>query len=142
MATGRAVIVCDGRGLAGFVNQERYPAWRRENVGLRTLLKQVSADKLAAELDRYNAKEAAAVSARVREDAALTGWVAAYMALYREAIEEHEREPLDAETRAIAHGRGSADLNLGRGPRVPMARRAGLSTVPSFPASRTLGLAT
>jgi hypothetical protein len=83
----RPVIVCDGRGLAGFADTRRYPGWRRQNFGLRTLVQPLTAERVAAEIDRYDAGEALAVGRRVRSESALDGWIARYESLYAECID-------------------------------------------------------
>jgi hypothetical protein len=100
MATGRAVVVCDGRGLAGMVDPERYPVWRRENFGLRILSGPLTAEAVSAELARYDPDAAAAVSAQVRAECGLPQWIAAWEALYAEAMAEHRAKPLTADLAA------------------------------------------
>ena len=88
LACHRPVIVCDGRGLAGFVDTNRYPGWRRQNFGLRTLVQPLTPERLASEIDRYHPGEALAVGQRIRGESALDGWIARYEALYGECIAE------------------------------------------------------
>lgn len=102
MATGRAVIVCDGRGLAGFADTNRYQAWRRENFGLRALRQPNTPEAMAGELDRYDADQAAEVSARVRAEAGIPAWIATWETLYAEAIGDHRARPANADTAARA----------------------------------------
>src|SRR2546429_281603 len=77
MACGRAVVVCDGRGLAGFVSPERFAHWRSCNFGLRTLAPEVSTSGVLREIDAYDAGSAAEVGRRVRQEAGLDSWLAA-----------------------------------------------------------------
>ena len=86
MAAGRAVIACDGRGLAGFVSPDRYAAWQRENFGLPTFNQSLSVANFISEIKRYNAAHAAEVSAHVRKDANLRDWAVRYVAVYENAI--------------------------------------------------------
>jgi hypothetical protein len=86
MACARAVIVCDGRGLAGMVDRRRLEEWRPHNFGLATLANAVTPASIVSEIDRYDAKEAAAVAALVRECASLQHWIAAYERVYAKAI--------------------------------------------------------
>ena len=90
MACLRPVIVCDGRGLAGMVDRARYKAWRPHNFGAAVLKEVVTASTVAAEIDRYDPAEAAAVGELVRDEAALDTWVRQYEQLYRRAISEFE----------------------------------------------------
>ncbi len=88
MATGRGVIVCDGRGLAGWVGPAEFDAWRPGNFGLRLLGRQVTAESVFAELARYSPADAAAVAARVRADGGADRQAAEFERLYEEAIAE------------------------------------------------------
>lgn len=102
LATGRAVVVCDGRGLAGMVDPERYPQWRRENFGLRLLRQPLTAEAIGAEIARYDAQAAARVSAQVRAECGMPQWIAAWEALYGEAMSDHRAHPLDPDHAARA----------------------------------------
>ncbi len=86
MACGRAVVVCDGRGLAGFVSPERFAHWRSCNFGLRTLAPEVSTSGVLREIDAYDAGSAAEVGRRVRQEAGLDSSLAALLDLYRQVI--------------------------------------------------------
>lgn len=88
MAAGRAVIACDGRGLAGFVSPDRYDGWRRENFGLPAFTQELTTDNFVAEIQRYNADHASAVTERVRHEAGLIPWAAQYVAAYESAIKD------------------------------------------------------
>ena len=86
MVCGRAVIVCDGRGLAGFVTPERFQAWRPLNFGFRTLLRKTLVEDLIAEIRLYDSQAAAAVGVQAREQASLDRMISGYLALYEEAL--------------------------------------------------------
>ncbi|TIW13625.1 MAG: glycosyltransferase family 4 protein [Mesorhizobium sp.] len=90
MACGRAVIVCDGRGLAGMARSENWDTWRRRNFGLRALQQRLSPKAIAAEIDRYDAAD---VSRRTRQEASLSKWLDACLSLYGEAIGQHRAAP-------------------------------------------------
>ncbi|MDQ6943143.1 MAG: glycosyltransferase [Candidatus Eremiobacteraeota bacterium] len=102
MASGCAVIVCDARGLAGMVTPESYARWRPLNFGLRSLTRRVTADALAAEIDRYDAAASAAVTALARRDAGLDGAIDRYVALYEACIAEGVAPDRAAHDRALA----------------------------------------
>ena len=102
MASGCATIVCDARGLAGMVTPERFEQWRPYNFGVRTLLRRVSPEALAEEIDRYDAAAAAGVTGLVRRDAGLEQLVDAYIALYRACIESGAQPEREAHDRAVA----------------------------------------
>ena len=102
LACLRPVIVCDGRGLAGFVDSVRYPVWRRQNFGLRTLVQPLTPGLIAAEIERYDAQEALAVGQRIRTDAALDGWISRYESVYSECLAEFALHRQDT-TATAAH---------------------------------------
>lgn len=104
MACGRAVVVCDGRGLAGMCDGPRFSAWRRLNFGLRTLGQPLTPKTVGAEIDRYDAGQAAEVAARLRGEGGMAAYVGQLTRLYEEVLEEHRLAPhslLDL-SRAIA----------------------------------------
>jgi hypothetical protein len=104
MACGRAVIVCDGRGLAGFVDSERFLRWRRLNFGLRTLGSPLNVDAIGAEIDRYDAGQAQRVCELLRGEGGMQSYGEELTELYRQVIAEHAAAPpaLDAAARALA----------------------------------------
>jgi hypothetical protein len=86
MACLRPTIVCDGRGMAGMVDMPRYEKWRPENFGLGVFNAPLSVERTLAEIDRYDAAEAARVGERFRQEAGLESWIERYVDLYRAAI--------------------------------------------------------
>lgn len=103
MATGRAVISCDGRGLAGMVTTENYAEWRQQNFGLPTFKTRLSVHALSAAIADYNADNAAAVSATLRQDATLRGWAQQFVDLYEQTIETFTApSPLEVNAAAAA----------------------------------------
>lgn len=84
MAIGNAVIVCDADGLAGLITTSSLEAMRELNFGARTLRRAVTADAVAAEIDRYDSADAAAVCDRIRQSADIDLLVDQYAALYDE----------------------------------------------------------
>jgi len=105
MACGRAVIVCDGRGLAGFVTPERFTQWRPSNFGLRTLTPDLTTDAILREIDAYDSTAAADVAHRVRQEAGLDSWLKALLDLYRQVIAEHRASPPSETEAALAMAR-------------------------------------
>jgi hypothetical protein len=105
MACGRAVVVCDGRGLAGFVTPTRFAHWRSCNFGLRTLAEHVTTGAVLREMDAYDAASAADVGQRVRQEASLDTWLAALLDLYRQVITEHRASPPSETETALAMAR-------------------------------------
>jgi hypothetical protein len=105
MACGRAVIVCDGRGLAGLVTPARFAQWRPRNFGLRTLMAPVTTEAVLREIDAYDAESAAEVGRRVRQEAGLDVWLAGLLTLYRDVIVEHRASPPSETEAAMAMAR-------------------------------------
>jgi hypothetical protein len=95
MACGRAVVVCDGRGLAGFCDPTAYETWRPLNFGRRTLARRPTADALAAEIARYDRTAAETVSERTRSEADRASATGQLVALYRQVIAEHRASPIE-----------------------------------------------
>lgn len=93
MACGRAVIVCDGRGLAGMARSDNWDGWRRRNFGLGVLQGRLSPDAISAEIERYDAVDAADIARRTREEAGMSQWLDACLSLYGEAMKQHGAAP-------------------------------------------------
>ncbi|MGH7028214.1 glycosyltransferase family 4 protein [Brevundimonas sp.] len=87
-AVGCAVVVADGRGMAGMLTSARWPEWRRQNLGAALLAHPVTAEGLGAALDDYDPDDARAVSSQVRTAADLEGYTQEMIALYRLAVDE------------------------------------------------------
>ncbi|MFO0702677.1 MAG: glycosyltransferase [Candidatus Andersenbacteria bacterium] len=81
MAVGAAVIVCDLWGLGRLVTTENYEELRRFNFGIRTLNRPATEATVVGELERYDAADAARVTARVRQEAGLVQAVDELVAL-------------------------------------------------------------
>jgi hypothetical protein len=64
---------------------------RRQNFGIRTLSEKVDADVLLGEISRYDPKDAAEVSRRIRTTADLGSVIDDAVVLFREVIEEFRR---------------------------------------------------
>ena len=102
MASGCGVVVCDARGLAGFVTPDEFERWRPYNFGLRTLTRKVTAESVAEQIDRYDAAAATAVTTMVRSTADLRDLVQRYVDLYRACIAEGAGLDRPAHDRALA----------------------------------------
>lgn len=92
LAVGAAVVLCDYRGLGQMVTSADLDALRRLNLGLRTLRRPLVPELILREIERYNARDAAEVSRRVREEAGLEPALDRLLTLYEEVIGEHRRE--------------------------------------------------
>ena len=92
MATGTAVVLCDFAGLGVMVSSEKFSELRRLNFGAGTLTRPLDAQLIAAEIQKYDARDARLVSERTREEANLTSTVAEWVDLYEEVIAEWRRD--------------------------------------------------
>jgi hypothetical protein len=95
ICAGAAVIVCDGRGLAGFVGPEDYPRLRENNFGLRSLVRPVSVTALVGEIVRYDPKAAEAVTAVARADADFEPFLDRLLEIYSNARTSFAANPVD-----------------------------------------------
>lgn len=109
MAVGAAVILCDVEGGGPLVTAEGFAALREVNFGLAALRPPVEAERLLAEIRRYDPCDAERVSERVRAEAGRQQAVARLVELYRELVAaapalagaEHERACLEAAARYV-----------------------------------------
>jgi hypothetical protein len=69
MASGAAVIVCEGAGLGGLVTTDNVARLRRLNFGIRTLSTPLTVDAVSAAIAAYDARDAANVSRIIRDTA-------------------------------------------------------------------------
>ncbi|MEZ5286093.1 MAG: hypothetical protein R2712_15040 [Vicinamibacterales bacterium] len=102
MACGRGVVVCDGRGLAGWASAADFSRWRRRNFGLHLLEPALTAGHVGAAIDRYDPGDAAEVSRLVRAAGGVRAQAAQFLALYDELRREPAPETGDAHARAVA----------------------------------------
>lgn len=86
MAIGTAVILCDQQGLGEMVTSDAVERMRPRNFGVRLLQRAVTAEGVLAEIERYDAVDAARVSAWVRRQASLEPALDRLVAVYEEAI--------------------------------------------------------
>jgi hypothetical protein len=78
--------VCDARGFAGLLTAERLSAWRRLNFGAGILARPTSKQLAMEALAAYDARDAGAVTDRVRAEASLQDCVAQHVAVYDAAL--------------------------------------------------------
>ncbi len=86
LAVGCAVVVVDGRGLAGLVTLPLVNEWRSNNFGLRLLTRAPTVEAIATEIGRYDARDAALVSNRIRDTASLSIYLDRVEAIHRELV--------------------------------------------------------
>src|SRR3982751_5260128 len=88
LAVGNAVVLCDATGSGPLVTAGELDRLRRMNFGIRALSEKVDAGLLMSEIERYDPRDAAEVSRRVRLCAGLGSLVDDALALYGEVIQE------------------------------------------------------
>jgi hypothetical protein len=84
MATGATVILCDVEGSGPLVDTASFDRLRALNFGVGALRDPLTPAALTAELHRYDAREAAAVAARVRAECGIERATDRLLALYAE----------------------------------------------------------
>jgi len=87
LVCGCAVVVADYSRFAGLVTLQNLDELRRLNFGVRTLQHPITDAALRPVLERYDAADAAAVSAKMRTEATLNGAVERYVSLYRDVLD-------------------------------------------------------
>ena len=95
MAAGNAVVLCDQMGLGKMVSSENVDALRPMNFGAGVLVRPLKPELICAEIDKYDAADAARVCQRIRSQAGLADAVRCWIKLYTEVIEEFSRTPRD-----------------------------------------------
>ena len=88
MASGCAVIVVDGRGLAGLVTREVVSSWHQNNFGLRLLSRGVSTASIVDEIDRYDAADVRLVTDFIRGHSSLDGYLDRLEDMHRDVMAE------------------------------------------------------
>ena len=127
-AVGNAVVVCDSRGLAGMLTGAKLDAMRALNFGARTLQFPVTETNVDAELDRYDAADAARVSERIRASAAVDVLADQYIALYEQLAGTNATLAPEEELRELATALSFVTRHLRVGPVMPRRRLALLNT--------------
>ena len=88
IATGCAVILSDNSGLGTLVTRAGVVEQRRWNFGFRLLQRQISPESIMEEIQRYDSRDAAEVSAYIRENAGLDNALKQYLTIYRLVLDE------------------------------------------------------
>ena len=103
MALGNAVVLCDYVGAGPLVTTRNFDSLRPMNFGAGALVNPIEAKFLRAEIELYDAEDAAAVSAKVRSEADLKHATLQWLKLYADVIEEFSRIKSDpAQEAAVA----------------------------------------
>jgi hypothetical protein len=105
MAVGNAVVLCDFAGVGPYVTAADFDAMRRKNFGRALLTEPLNPGALLKQISRYDALDAAALSARVRSEASLIGAVARWESIYFEVLANFDITRVDRaeESQAIAN---------------------------------------
>jgi glycosyl transferase family 4 len=93
MAVGAAVVVCGPGGVGTLVTSAELDALRPLNFGRRSYRLPVDAEHLGAQVDRYDARDAEAVSRRIRSLVGLDALCAAFVEVYEAVVEEQRAAP-------------------------------------------------
>lgn len=104
IAAGAATIVMDGRGMAGMATRANAGHFRVHNYGARVLQNEVTLDSVSAAIARYDAAEAAALSASLRPAIDIEPRLNAFEALYRDVIAELAGAPASTDELLAALG--------------------------------------
>jgi glycosyltransferase involved in cell wall biosynthesis len=94
MAVGAAVVLCDVQGLGPMVTAANFSRLRRMNFGAGVLTGPLAPDAIVEAMRDYDAADAAAVSARMRQEADMEQAIDGWLELYREVLDEAARQPV------------------------------------------------
>ncbi len=97
-ACGAAVIVGDGRGLAGMLTTSNFEHFRINNFGLAVLFKPMTAELIGQEIDAYDPSDAHEVSRMVLASASLDKQLERIEAIFVEAADLLAQADLSEET--------------------------------------------
>jgi hypothetical protein len=116
VAVGAAVVLCDALGTGPLVTTDNLETLLRfDSRSKRLWHKPLDADLIAAEMARYDARDATEVSRRVRRWADLDGVVQQLLAIYDEVLTEHAaagRREADEAAAVAAYWRSSRQRRL------------------------------
>jgi Glycosyltransferase Family 4 len=105
IAAGTAVVLCDKVGAGPMVTTGDMDRLRRLNFGVRALQEEINPEVLEREIARYDAKDAAEVSRRMRANAGREASIDQIVTIYQDVIREFDEmqvRDLDTEARAEA----------------------------------------
>jgi hypothetical protein len=88
LGVGAAVILCDAGLLGPMVTSQNFAQLRRMNFALRALDQPLTEERVAREIGRYDANDAAAVSRMAREQCEIQPAADSILAIYQSVIEE------------------------------------------------------
>ena len=102
VAVGCAVIVLGIDGCGPLVTSEEFDWLRAFNFGYRTTTQPLTQKFISAQIARYDAADAAAVSRKLRAQADLHDTVDQIVRLYETVLAEHRQTPSDPAAEALA----------------------------------------
>ena len=100
MAVGTAVVLCDYPGLGELVTARNFATLRAMNFGAGVLTRRPTPEGVLEEIARYDAADAAAVSALIRSEAGLGDAARGWVALYEDILRERQPSPDTRQERA------------------------------------------
>jgi len=88
MAVGNAVLLCGPEGCGGMITAAEFEYFRLHNFGRHVLKNPTTADNLVKQLEEYDSREAAKVSALARTYLDLNAIVEQWIRLYQDVLAE------------------------------------------------------
>jgi glycosyltransferase involved in cell wall biosynthesis len=101
-AVGCSVVVCDARGFAGLLDTGNMEAWRRMNLGVGLLTKPTTVENLIKAISKFDADDAAAVSAYFRRVAGDAYFIEEHLRIYDHAMQTNTATTPDERSLATA----------------------------------------
>ncbi len=99
-AAGAGVVVCDGRGLAGFITPKNAADWLAWNLGAGILAQPVTAGTVEAAIADWNAGEVAEISALIRAQYGIERYLDRLETIYQDMIDTRYDRNIAAEAAA------------------------------------------
>jgi hypothetical protein len=91
LASGAAVILCDGRGAFGMINSSNYKYAQEHNFGLKILGLELSSEFVEDNINKYNREDAELVSKLVRQESQWKNKIFVWEEIYLNAIAEFQK---------------------------------------------------
>jgi hypothetical protein len=91
LASGAAVILCDGRGAFGMITTSNYKYVQEHNLGFKTLDLELSPGFVEDNINKYNREDAALVSQLVRQESQWKNKVFVWEEIYLNAVAEFRK---------------------------------------------------
>ncbi|MFD2052656.1 glycosyltransferase [Mesorhizobium calcicola] len=114
-AVGCSVVVCDARGFAGLLDTANMETWRQKNLGVDLLTKPTTVANLEEAISRFDADDAAKVSAYFRQVADVSSFVEEHLRVYNQAMQAQTNATADE--RALATARWVEEIGVSVAPR-------------------------